>query len=104
MGVRMKDNDSKALSGQVAVVTGAGRGIGAAIASGLAFLGARVVLCGRTTEPLETAATRIAASGGQAKVMPCDVSSIGSVKALAAFVEKNFARADILVNNAGVGS
>src|SRR5881227_2743655 len=99
MGVRMKDNDSKALSGQVAVVTGAGRGIGAAIASQLAFLGARVVLCGRTTEPLETTATQVAAAGGQARVMQCDVSSLESVQALAAFVEKHFGRADILVNN-----
>jgi 3-oxoacyl-[acyl-carrier protein] reductase len=95
---------SKPLSGQVAVVTGAGRGIGAAIARKLATLGSRVVLCGRSLTTLQTTASQIAATGGQTKVMQCDVSNLESVQALAAFVEKNFGRIDILVNNAGIGS
>ena len=97
-------NDARPLSGQVAVVTGAGRGIGAAIARKLAALGASVVLCGRSLTTLQTTAAEIAAGGGQTKVMQCDVSNLESVKALAAFVEKIFGRIDILVNNAGVGS
>ena len=96
--------ESKSLSGQVAVVTGAGRGIGSAIARKLASLGGSVVLCGRSLKPLQTAASEIAAGGGQTKVMQCDVSNLESVQALAAFVEKSFGRIDILVNNAGVGS
>jgi len=96
--------ESKSLSGQVAVVTGAGRGIGAAIARKLAVLGGSVVLCGRSLTTLQTTASEIAVCGGQAKVMECDVSNLESVQALAAFVEKSFGRIDILVNNAGVGS
>jgi 3-oxoacyl-[acyl-carrier protein] reductase len=100
----MNSSDSKALSGQVAVVTGAGRGIGAAIARRLATLGATVVLSGRSPKPLQATASQIATDGGQAKVMQCDVSNLESVQALASFVNQNFNRADILVNNAGVGS
>lgn len=92
------------LSGQVAVVTGAGRGIGAAIAHKLASLGAAVVLCGRTLKTLETTASGISALGGQARAMACDVSDLESVLALAATIERDFGRIDILVNNAGVGS
>jgi 3-oxoacyl-[acyl-carrier protein] reductase len=96
--------ESKPLSGQVAVVTGAGRGIGAAIARKLAALGGSVVLCGRSLTTLQTAASEIAAAGGKTKAMQCDVGSLESVQALAAFVEKTFDRIDILVNNAGIGS
>ena len=98
------DRRENALSGQVAVVTGAGRGIGAAIARRLANLGASVVLCGRSMGPLQETASQIAAAGCKAKVMQCDVSSLESVQALARFVEQDFGRTDILVNNAGVGS
>jgi 3-oxoacyl-[acyl-carrier protein] reductase len=97
-------SDSRPLSGQVAVVTGAGRGIGAAIARNLAALGATVVLCGRTVKPLQGTAAEIAASGGQTKIIQCDVSNLESVEALAEFVEKSFGRTDVLVNNAGTGS
>ena len=102
--MKLNQTESKSLSGQVAVVTGAGRGIGAAIARKLAALGGSVVVCGRSLKPLQTAASEIAAAGGQTKVMQCDVSNLESVQALAAFVEKSFGRIDILVNNAGVGS
>jgi 3-oxoacyl-[acyl-carrier protein] reductase len=100
----MNGNDSKALSGQVAVITGAGRGIGTGIAHKLASLGASVVLCGRNMKPLETTAAEISATGAKPKVTRCDVSDLKSVEALAAFVEQTFGRIDILVNNAGVGS
>lgn len=100
----MKPNESKPLSGQVAVVTGAGGGIGSAISRRLSDLGATVVLAGRTMKTLETVASEIAANGGQAKAAKCDVSHLDSVQALAALVDKSYGRIDILVNNAGVGS
>ncbi len=100
----MNSQDTKALAGQVAVVTGAGRGIGAAIARRLATLGATVVLSGRSLNPLQATASQIAADGGQSKVMQCDVSNLESVHGLASLVNQSFGRTDILVNNAGVGS
>ena len=92
------------LLNQVAVVTGAGRGIGAAIARNLATMGAHVVLCGRTKATLDSTASAIRTTGGQVQSEQCDVTDLGSVEKLAASVEKNFRRLDILVNNAGVGS
>jgi NAD(P)-dependent dehydrogenase (short-subunit alcohol dehydrogenase family) len=98
-----KPESNPPLTGQVAVVTGAGRGIGAAIASGLAGLGARVVLCGRSREALETAAAAIQNRGGQSAVMECDVADLHSVESLAQRVERTFSKVNILVNNAGIG-
>lgn len=92
------------LRGQVAIVTGAGRGIGAAIAARLANLGVDVVLCGRTEKSLDATADAIKAQGGKAHVKPCDVTDAASVDALAKWVEQSFRTVDILVNNAGVGS
>lgn len=92
------------LAGQVAVVTGAGRGIGAAIARNLAALGASVVVCGRTLKTLERTASDISTPGGKPLARVCDVSSLESVQALAASIERDFGRIDILVNNAGIGS
>jgi 3-oxoacyl-[acyl-carrier protein] reductase len=97
-------NSPAPLSGQVAVVTGAGRGIGAAIARKLAVMGASVVLCGRTLKLLEMTAASISALGGQAQPFACDVTDLASVQALAATVQSNFGRIDMLINNAGVGS
>src|SRR5215472_11676948 len=86
------------LSGQVAVVTGAGRGIGAAIAEELAKLGVTVVVSGRTEKTLRETASRIAADGGKAEILECDVCDLGSVEAMAATAEEKFRRIDILVN------
>ena len=91
------------LAGQVAVVTGAGRGIGAAIAHSLAALGAATVLCGRTRADLDSTAKQIAEDGRKAEAIVCDVSSLESVQATAKQVESSFGRVDILVNNAGIG-
>jgi 3-oxoacyl-[acyl-carrier protein] reductase len=90
------------LAGQVAVITGAGRGIGAAIAKKLSSLGATAVLCGRTRAALESAAQSIVQAGGKAEVVPCDVTSLDSVEAAAGRVEGSVGRVDILVNNAAV--
>ncbi len=91
------------LAGQVAVITGAGRGIGAAIAHELSNLGAATVLCGRTRSALESSAQAIMKSGGKAEVLPCDVTSLQSVEEAARRVESSFGKVDILVNNAGIG-
>ena len=99
----MGETGQKPLSSQVAVVTGAGRGIGAAIARMLAAMGAKVVLCGRSRKPLESTAQAISSSGGQAKVAECDVSNLRSVETLGKRVEEEMGRLDILVNNAGIG-
>jgi 3-oxoacyl-[acyl-carrier protein] reductase len=95
--------DIHPLAGEVAIITGAGRGIGAAIASKLANLGATAVLCGRTRAAIESTAKSIAQAGGKAEAMVCDVTSLQSVEAAAKQVESSFGRADILVNNAGIG-
>jgi 3-oxoacyl-[acyl-carrier protein] reductase len=96
-------NAVRPLAGQVGVVTGAGRGIGAAIAKELSDLGATAVLCGRTPGALESVAQAITKAGGKAEVVPCDVTSLPLVEAAAERVEASFGRVDILVNNAGIG-
>jgi 3-oxoacyl-[acyl-carrier protein] reductase len=91
------------LAAQVAVITGAGRGIGAAIARSLAALGAKTALCGRSEAALQSTAKDIIQSGGKAEVVACDVTSAASVEAAAARIESAFGRVDVLVNNAGIG-
>ena len=92
------------LRGKIAVVTGGGRGIGAAVARKLASGGASIVICGRRVELLQETARSITSIGGQCEAVTCDVTDLRSVEALAARVEKTFQRVDILVNNAGVGA
>jgi len=94
---------ASALEGQVAVVTGAGRGIGAAIACKLGAMGAAVLVSGRTLAPLDQTVRTIVEAGHRAEAVTCDVTAQQSVKALAEQVEKKFGRVDILVNNAGIG-
>jgi 3-oxoacyl-[acyl-carrier protein] reductase len=91
------------LAGQVAVITGAGRGIGAAIARQLAALGATTALCGRTKSSLDETAHAIIEAGGKAEVIPCDVTVLHQLQHAAARVDSTFGRVDILVNNAGIG-
>jgi len=94
----------KNLAHKVAVVTGGGRGIGAAIAYKLAGLGASVVVCGRTREAIETIAKSISQSGSKAIAVECDVMDLRSVESLAQHVDRNFGRLDVLINNSGIGS
>jgi len=91
------------LAGQVAVVTGAGRGIGSAIARKLARMGATAVLCGRTKSTLDETAQSILEAGGKTEVIPCDITVLHQLEYAATRVESTFGRLDILVNNAGVG-
>jgi len=91
------------LAGQVAVVTGAGRGIGSAISRKLASLGATAVLLGRTQSSLDDTARAIVEAGGKTEVIPCDVTVLHQLEYASTRVDSTFGRVDILVNNAGVG-
>jgi 3-oxoacyl-[acyl-carrier protein] reductase len=91
------------LDGQLALVTGAGRGIGAAISKQLASLGATTILCGRSQSTLDQSARAIRDAGGKCEVIPCDVTTPHQIQHAAARVDSTFGRLDVLVNNAGVG-
>ena len=91
------------LSDQVAVVTGASRGIGAAIARKLASLGAHVVLTARDVGQLNNIVAEINAPGGHAESHACDLTQPEQIEAFARLVLQTHGRCDILVNNAGVG-
>jgi NAD(P)-dependent dehydrogenase (short-subunit alcohol dehydrogenase family) len=91
------------LDGKVAVVTGAGRGLGAAAARSLAEAGANVALLSRSREELEAVAADVEAHGQQALVIPLDVTDEAAVEAAADHVVSIFGRCDVLVNNAGIG-
>ncbi|MBV8050235.1 MAG: SDR family oxidoreductase [Acidobacteriaceae bacterium] len=99
----MTNSGSRPLQGQIAVVTGAGRGIGAAIAEKLGSMGAGVIVCGRTRDPLDSSANSISRNGGQAEAVACDVTDLIAVEKLAKHVDSKYRRVDILVNNAGIG-
>ncbi|MGH2824783.1 MAG: SDR family oxidoreductase [Thermoleophilaceae bacterium] len=87
------------LDGQVAIVSGGGSGLGRASALELAALGARVVVCGRRSEPLEETAAR--ADGGRVEARVCDIREEEQVEALVDGVLERHGRIDLLVNNAG---
>ena len=89
------------LTGQVALVTGAARGLGRAIAVALAGQGALVLLNGRNGSALEKAATAIRETGGTALTMPADITDGQARAALFARISSDHGRLDILVNNAG---
>lgn len=91
------------LAGQVAVVTGAGRGIGAAISKRLAAMGATVVLTARDEAKLNETAEAIRSAGGKAECAAFDLMDEDAVAGFAASIQKQYGRCDILVNNAGVG-
>lgn len=92
------------LAGKVAVVTGAGTGIGRAAALALAEAGAEVALSGRRSAPLEEVAAAIRQGGGTTLVVPGDVSDPQAVDALFAAVLERWGRVDILLNNAGINT
>src|ERR1700712_483307 len=90
------------LSGHVALVTGASRGIGAATAEALAAYGAHVVLTARTAGGLEEVEDRIHAAGGSATIAPLDLAESDSIARLATAIGGRWDALDILVLNAGL--
>ena len=95
---------SRALDGQVAIVTGAGRGIGRAIAEALAREGAAVVLAARTRQQLAEVAAAVKSGGGRALAVPTDVTLDAAVDALVEQTVAELGRVDLLVTAAGVAS
>ena len=93
-----------ASQGKIAVVTGAGTGVGRAVSLALMQEGYSLVLAGRRKEPLEKTAREGEASGAKSAVVPTDVGDPASVKALFAKTKEVFGRLDLLFNNAGTGT
>jgi NAD(P)-dependent dehydrogenase (short-subunit alcohol dehydrogenase family) len=89
---------------KVAMVTGAGSGIGKAAVLALAGQGYACVLAGRRKEPIEAVAAEIAANGGEAIAVPTDVGDPASVDALFAKTREAFGRLDVIFNNAGINA
>ncbi len=93
--------DKFRIDDQVAIVTGAGRGIGAARAVALAEAGADVVISARSEDQLAAVAAQIEAAGRRAHVVPADLSDLDAVAGLAAAAKDAFGRLDIVVDNLG---
>jgi 7-alpha-hydroxysteroid dehydrogenase len=93
--------DRFSLTDKVAIVTGAGRGIGAACALGFAEAGADVVIASRTKEQLEDVASQVADHGRRALGVPCDVSDLANLDLIVDQAMNEFGRIDVVVNNAG---
>ena len=92
------------LAGKVAVVTGASKGIGRAIAAELAGASARVIICARGTAQLETAAAEIRENGRTVDTVTADVATVSGAARVLDHIRTSGGRIDILVNNAGKGS
>lgn len=88
------------MTGKVAVVNGASRGIGEAIARGLASCGAQLVLSSRSQDSVQAVADAIEADGGKAVATACHAGHLDEIDALFKFVNDQFGRLDILINNA----
>ena len=95
----VEDNE---FQGQVALITGGGEGIGRAIAQAMASRKVRLAICGRRSEPLETAAKELSQAGIEVLDIPCDVTRKEEVERMVNRVIRKFGRLDILVNNAGM--
>src|SRR3954468_22185839 len=92
----------KALSTRTALITGASRGIGAAVARRFAAEGAQVILAARDVKGLEATDDAIRSVGGTATLVPLDLAEFFKIEALAAQVAQRFGKLDILVGNAGL--
>jgi NAD(P)-dependent dehydrogenase (short-subunit alcohol dehydrogenase family) len=90
------------LTGKVAVITGSSRGIGRSSAEMLAKLGAKVVISSRKREACDEVANAIRKDGGDAHVIPCNISRRDEVEALIAGATKHYGKVDIFVCNAAV--
>jgi NAD(P)-dependent dehydrogenase (short-subunit alcohol dehydrogenase family) len=89
-------------AGRIALVTGASRGIGAAVAEKLAADGVHVVLTARTAKDLEAVEQRIFDAGGSATIAPLDLTETGSIDRLASALRERWGRVDIIVLNAAM--
>ena len=96
-----KDDQAIDLRGQVALVTGGGRGLGRVIARALAGAGAAVAVTARSEDELADTVAGIAASGGRAAAVPADVTDRAAVEGAVAEAERRLGQVDLLVNNAG---
>jgi 3-oxoacyl-[acyl-carrier protein] reductase len=96
-------NPNEAISGQVALVTGASRGIGLAIARRLGCMGAKVSICGRNQAHLDQAASGLRAEGIEVLASIADVTREDQISGLLRNTEQTLGPIDILVNNAGIG-
>jgi NAD(P)-dependent dehydrogenase (short-subunit alcohol dehydrogenase family) len=92
----------KAFAGRIALVTGASRGIGAAVAENFASEGAHVILTARTAKDLEAVEQRIFDAGGTATIAPLDLTEAGSVERLAAALRERWGKIDHLILNAAM--
>lgn len=97
----MFDVSKFSLNGKVAIVTGGSRGIGKAIAGGLAKAGARVIITSRKVADLESTAAEIKAAGGDVVPVGAHLGKLDEIAKLMAFVTEKYRTVDILVNNAG---
>ena len=93
-----------AAAAKIALVTGAGTGVGRAVSLALAKAGYSIILAGRRKEPLDAVAGEVNGVGSQALAVPTDVSERDSILALFAKVKSSFGRLDVLFNNAGIGA
>ncbi len=94
----------ESLQGKIAIVTGAGKGIGKAIAIALANEGVQVGLIARTAKDLETVAAEIKALGVKAAIAVADISNIAEVNKAVESIQSELGNTDILINNAGTGT
>ncbi|MGD0274660.1 MAG: SDR family oxidoreductase [Syntrophales bacterium] len=96
----MKTKDLFRLDGKIALITGASRGIGEAIARTLADYGAQVILASRKIDPLKTVEESIRQSGGKASCISCHMGELEQIKKMFDEIKEKYGRLDILVNNA----
>src|SRR5271165_1349605 len=90
------------LTNKIALITGASRGIGAAVAKRFAAEGAHVILVARTVGGLEAVDDAIKTAGGKATLVPVDLAEHDRIDELGATIAKRFGKLDILVGNAGI--